>query len=104
VKSGLDLQQLISVLSSTAAGNKVMEEVYPNSLYVNDFSLGFSLNLAHKDVGHALKLASEKTVPCPIAAITHQWQNMAKSRGMGNKDHSSLATVIEHLADVRLRT
>jgi 3-hydroxyisobutyrate dehydrogenase-like beta-hydroxyacid dehydrogenase len=80
-----------------------VEEVYRNSLFVNDFSLGFSLNLAHKDVGHALKLAAEKGVPCPVAAITHQWQSIARSKGLGNKDHSSLATVIEDIVDVKLR-
>ena len=80
-----------------------MEEVYRNSLFVNDLSLGFSLNLAHKDVGHALKLAAEKGVPCPVAAITHQWQSIARSKGLGNKDHSALATVIEDIVDVKLR-
>ena len=94
---------MISVFSSTAASNKVIEEVYPNSLFNNDFSLGFSLNLAHKDVGHALRLAADKGVPCPVAAITHQWQSIARSKGTGNKDHSSLATVIEDMADVKLR-
>lgn len=103
VKSKLDLKQMISVLSSTAASNKVVEEVYPNSLFINNFSLGFSLNLAHKDVGHALKLAADNSVPCPVAAITHQWQSIARSKGMGNKDHSSLATIIENMVDVRLR-
>jgi 3-hydroxyisobutyrate dehydrogenase-like beta-hydroxyacid dehydrogenase len=103
VKSKLDLKQMISVLSSTAASNKVMEELYPGSLFINDFSIGFSLNLAHKDVGHALKLAAEKAVPCPVAAITHQWQSIARSKGMGNKDHSSLATVVENMVDIRLR-
>ena len=103
VKSGLDLKQMLSVFSSTAASNKVMEEVYQNSLFINDFSLGFSLNLAYKDVGHALRLAADKGVPCPVAAITHQWQSIARSKGTGNKDHSSLATIIEDMADVKLR-
>lgn len=103
VKSKLDLKQIISVFSSTAASNKVMEEVYRNSLFINDFSLGFSLNLAHKDVGHALKLAADRGVPCPVAAITYQWQSIARSKGLGNKDHSALATVIEDIVDVKLR-
>jgi 4-hydroxybutyrate dehydrogenase/sulfolactaldehyde 3-reductase len=103
VKSGLDLKQMLSVLSSTAASSRVIEEVYPNSLFINDFSLGFSLNLAHKDVGHALQIAADNGVPCPVAAITHQWQSIARSKGAGNKDHSSLATVIEDMVDVKLR-
>ena len=103
VKANLDLNKMISVFKQTAASNKVMEEVYPSSLFIGNFELGFALDWAHKDVGHMLKVAASLNVPCPIAAITHQWQSIARSKGKGRMDHTALATVLEEMVGVSLR-
>jgi 3-hydroxyisobutyrate dehydrogenase-like beta-hydroxyacid dehydrogenase len=102
VKAGLDLNQVIEILSGTAVSNKFMENVYRERGLNGDFSLGYALDWAHKDVGHALGLAAEVGVPMPAAGMVHALQNVARNQGKGRWDHTALITVFEQLGDVRL--
>ena len=102
VKAGLDLDQIIEILSGTAVSNKFMENVYTERGLSGDFGLGYALDYAHKDVGHALGLASEVGVPMPAAGIVHALQNVARNQGKGRWDHTALITVFEQLGDVKL--
>jgi 3-hydroxyisobutyrate dehydrogenase-like beta-hydroxyacid dehydrogenase len=102
VKAGLDLQQIIEILSGTAVSNKFMENVYAERALSGDFGLGYALDWAHKDVGHALRLAADVGVPVPAAGMVHALQNVARNQGKGRWDHTALITVFEQMADVRL--
>jgi len=104
VKAGLRLEQMVEICSGTAVSNKMMEAVYPASAFRGNFQLGFALDWAHKDVGHALRMAARLKAPCPGAAIVHQLQNMARSQGKGRMDHSALLTVFEEMAGVKVRS
>ena len=79
------------------------ENVYPSSAFGGDFTLGFALDWAHKDVGHALRLAGRLGVPLPAAALVHQLQNVAWSQGKGRRYHSALLTVFEQMAATAVR-
>ena len=78
--------------------------MYPSSAFLGDFELGYALDWAHKDVGHALRVAASHSTPMPVAALAHQWQNIARAQGKGRLDHSALLTVFEDLAGVELRS
>ena len=104
VKAGLSLEQMVEVFSGTAVSNKFMEAVYPARAFRGNFDLGFALDWAHKDVGHFLSLASRLNVPCPAAAMAHQFQQIARSQGKGRLDHTVLLTVFEELSGVELRS
>ena len=104
VKAGLSLEQMVEVLSGTAVSNKMMEAVYTSSAFLGNFELGYALDWAHKDVGHALRVAASHSTPMPVAALAHQWQNIARAQGKGRLDHSVLLTVFEDLAGVELRS
>jgi 3-hydroxyisobutyrate dehydrogenase-like beta-hydroxyacid dehydrogenase len=103
VKAGLRLEQMLDVMSGTAADSRVLSSVYPASAFRGDYTLGFALDWAHKDVGHTLALAGREGVPMPAAALVHQLQNVARGRGKGRLDHSALLTVFEEAAGVRVR-
>lgn len=104
VKAGLSLEQMVEVLSGTAVSNRMMEVAYANAAFRGDFSLGFPLDWAHKDVGHMLSLAAELSAPAPAAAMVHQLQAVARSQGKGRMDHSALLMVFEALAGVKVRS
>jgi 3-hydroxyisobutyrate dehydrogenase-like beta-hydroxyacid dehydrogenase len=103
VRAGLGLEQMLEIFSGTAAANRVIDTVYPSSAFVGDFGLGFALDWAHKDVGHALRLAGRLGVPMSAAALVHQWQAIARGQGKGRMDHSALLTVFEEIAGVPVR-
>lgn len=104
VKAGLDLDLMVNILSGTAVSNKMMEAVYPASAFKGQFELGFALDWAHKDVGHALSLAASLNVPCPALSAVHHFQSIARAQGKGRMDHSALLTVFEELAGVKVRS
>ena len=104
VKAGLALEQMIEVVAGTAASNKMMEAAYASSAFAGDFSLGYALDWAHKDVGHALRIASREGVPMPLASQVHQWQSVARAQGKGRLDHTAILTVFEEIAGVQLRS
>lgn len=102
VKAGLDLDQAIEVMSGTAVSNKVMEAVYKEFALAGNFKLGFALDWAHKDVGHALKVAARVGAPCPAASMAHSYQNIARAQGKGRWDHTALLTVFEDMTGARI--
>lgn len=102
VKTGLDLDMVIEILSGTAVSNQMMESVYPAHALKGNFEPGFALDWAHKDVGHALRVAARAGSPCPVASQAHTFQNIARAQGKGRWDHTALLTVFEDMAGVKL--
>ena len=102
VKAGLDLGLAMEVMGGTAVSNQIMEAVYPAHALKGNFTPGFSLDWAHKDVGHALRVAARAGSPCPAASIVHTFQNIARAHGRGRWDHTALLTVFEDMAGVKL--
>jgi 3-hydroxyisobutyrate dehydrogenase-like beta-hydroxyacid dehydrogenase len=103
-KAGFSLEQMLTVLSGTAVSNKIMENVFPNYAFKGNFKPGFALDWAHKDVGHALRMAARLGVPCPAASITHTFQNIARGQGKGALDCTAILTVFEALTNTKVRS
>jgi len=101
-KAGLDLDTAIKIMSGSAVSNRLMEDIYPAFALQGNFELGFALDWAHKDVGHALSMAARLGVPCPAASVAHAFQNAARAQGKGRWDHTALITVFEDMANVKL--
>jgi 2-hydroxy-3-oxopropionate reductase len=100
-KAGVDPERLIEVLSGGLAGNKVME-VRRRNFLEHDFTPGFKLELHHKDLGIALRTASELGVFVPTTAIVDQMLSSLKAAGDGGLDHSALLKVIEQASAHRI--
>jgi 3-hydroxyisobutyrate dehydrogenase-like beta-hydroxyacid dehydrogenase len=102
-KAGFTVNQILEVLSGTAVSNKIMENIFPDYAFKGNFKPGFSLDWAHKDVGHALRMAARLGVPCPAASVTHTFQNIARSKGKGQQDFTSILSVFEELTGTTIR-
>ena len=61
-------------------------------------------DLLHKDLGLALDLASEHQVPMALTALTRQMYEMARAKGFGSEDYTSLMKVLEEMAGVEVRS
>jgi 2-hydroxy-3-oxopropionate reductase len=96
-KAGVDPATIIQVLSGGLAANKVMELRGRNFLE-HDFEPGFRIDLHHKDLGIALSTAREYGVALPATAAAGEMLQTLRTRGMGDRDHSALLTLIEDLA------
>jgi 2-hydroxy-3-oxopropionate reductase len=96
-KAGVDPATIIQVLSGGLAANRVME-VRGRNFLEHDFEPGFRIDLHHKDLGIALSTAREYGVALPATAAVSEMLQALRTRGMGDRDHSALLTLIEDLA------
>jgi 3-hydroxyisobutyrate dehydrogenase len=63
----------------------------------------FALALARKDVGLAIDLAAEFSVPMPVAAAAEQAMIEAMNKGWGGKDMTAMFGLQEEKANVQVR-
>jgi 2-hydroxy-3-oxopropionate reductase len=96
-KAGVDPATIIQVLSGGLAANRVME-VRGHNFLEHDFEPGFRIDLHHKDLGIALATAREYGVALPATAAASEMLQALRTRGLGDRDHSALLTLIEDLA------
>ena len=67
-----------------------------------DFKPSFALRLMHKDLGLALKTASEHNIPTYLTSLTYNLFTAAKALGFENEDNVAVVKVLEKLAGLTL--
>jgi 2-hydroxy-3-oxopropionate reductase len=101
-KAGVDPGRILDVLGGGLAANKVME-VRRRNFLEHDFTPGFRVDLHHKDLNIALESGDAYGVPLPVTSVVQQLLRALRARGQGAEDHSALLSVIEGLAEHRIR-
>jgi 4-hydroxybutyrate dehydrogenase/sulfolactaldehyde 3-reductase len=92
--SGLDPELARKVMLGTPAGQGHMATTYPAKVLRNDLTPGFMVDLAHKDLGLALDLASQLRLPVPTATAARQAYEQARNAGHGRHDWTSVYAVL----------
>ena len=85
-------------MSGTTAGQGHMSTTYQNNVLKGDTNPGFMIDLAHKDMGLALEMASILKSPTPLGAVAKQFYTVAQNEGRGRQDLSSMFLTIKELA------
>ena len=70
-RSGLDLAQAYEVIKASS-GNSFVHETESQLVLSGSYNVGFTMELACKDLGFAMALGAELGVPLDLAAITAQ--------------------------------
>lgn len=92
--AGIDLRKLEQVISN-ASGNSSAFRNIADKAFKREFQATFALDLAHKDLRLALELADELGVPGMIAPQVMNLMRMARAKGWGVDDSSSVIRVYE---------
>jgi len=103
MKYGIKLETMLEVLSGTAASNALITRVLPPKALKGDFTPGFKMKLAQKDVGLAVELARQLSVPVPLAALTLQRCATLISSGHGDHDIGVFIKAQADLLDLDIR-
>ena len=95
-KAGLDIREVVSVISQGAAGSWQMSNRYETRAD-GEFDHGFAVDWMRKDLDICLKTANENGASLPVAALVDQFDKDVPTRGGGRWDTSSLVERLRKL-------
>lgn len=87
---GLSWDTAMKVMSGTPAGKGHFTTTWSNKFLRGDFSPSFMIDHAHKDLGIALDLANQVSVPVPMGAASREVYNTARAAGRGHQDWTAV--------------
>ncbi|CEJ09752.1 2-(hydroxymethyl)glutarate dehydrogenase [bacterium YEK0313] len=93
-KSGLDIEQLVDVISKGAAGSWQMENRH-KTMNQDKFDFGFAVDWMRKDLGICLAEARRNGAHLPVTALVDQFYSEVQTMGGGRWDTSSLFARLE---------
>lgn len=88
-KAGLDMEQVVDVISKGAAGSWQMENRH-KTMIAGKFDFGFAVDWMRKDLGICLAEARENGAFLPVTALVDQFYAEVQKLGGGRWDTSSL--------------
>ena len=100
--AGIDLRKLQQVISN-ASGNSSAFRNLADKAFKGEFQATFALDLAHKDLRLALEMADELGVPGMIGPQVMNLMRIARAKGMGGDDSSSVIRVYEQALGKEVR-
>jgi len=89
-KLGIDIAKLKEVNAGTTGTNGQFQFNFANKVLKGDTEPGFTIDLAHKDIGLALQAADEFRLGVPVGAAVHAVYGAARSGPYADKDFSAL--------------
>ncbi|MFH1382330.1 MAG: NAD(P)-dependent oxidoreductase [Chloroflexota bacterium] len=103
VRAGMDTRKLWEAVTNGTGNNRNLQVTWPRTVLAGNFEPAFQMNLAAKDVGLALALAEEYSLPLNVAAAVKQRLIEAKGAGLGKESSQSVIWRLEELAGVKVR-
>ncbi|SPH17802.1 2-(hydroxymethyl)glutarate dehydrogenase [Defluviimonas aquaemixtae] len=88
-KAGLDIEELVEVISQGAAGSWQMANRH-KTMAEGKFDYGFAVDWMRKDLGICLSTAEENGASLPVTALVDQFYKDVQKMGGGRWDTSSL--------------
>ncbi|RYG67435.1 2-hydroxy-3-oxopropionate reductase, partial [bacterium] len=98
--AGADPAKVREALMGGFASSRILE-VHGDRMVKRTFDPGFRIRLHRKDLSLAVDAARQLNLALPNTAATQQLMNSAVANGLGDRDHSALIQMIEHLSAVK---
>ena len=99
-KIGLDLETFKQVNAGTTANNGQFHINFLSKVLQNDIEPGFTIDLAHKDMGLAIETANSFRVGLPVGSSVQAVYAQARSGKFAKKDFSALLDYACEIAEV----
>lgn len=100
VKAGADAKMLYEVIRHSTGRSQSFEVKLPNQIAIRNFEPGFTVDLAYKDLLLVHEMAQDCSVPLLLPSIALQIYAFARSKGLKDKDQTSIITLMEDVAKV----
>jgi 3-hydroxyisobutyrate dehydrogenase len=103
VKHGVDAATLARIIGMSSGASWQLANVFPLRVWDGSFTPGFMTDLLLKDLGLALDLGEEGSVPLRLTALAREMYQETQAAGHGRDDYSSVITLLEEAANVAVR-
>ncbi len=103
-KLGLNPDAMLDIISQSSGSSYAVTAKAKNFIVKGNFAPGFAVDLQYKDLGLAISTAQSLSVPLPIGTLAQQIFEIAKARGQGREDISSVVKFYEELAHTEVRS
>lgn len=100
--AGADLSKIVEVIANGSGNSNAFKGVTTRALK-GQFEPSFALDLAYKDLGLAVDLATEHGVPGMVAPQVLNLMRMARGLGLGQGDSTSVIKVYESVLGKQAR-
>ncbi len=101
-KCGLDPDTMVDVLNTSTGGSWISQTQIKQRITSRTFDDAFKLDLMLKDIGIAMQMAGDNSVPVPFSGAGQQlWRAAALHAGPGGSI-SELARWVEHITGVTI--
>jgi 3-hydroxyisobutyrate dehydrogenase-like beta-hydroxyacid dehydrogenase len=100
--AGVDLDKIVEVVANGSGNSNAFRNMQNRSLR-GQFDASFALDLAYKDLGLAVDLATEHGVPGMVAPQVLNLMRMARGMGLGQGDSTSVIKVYESVLGKQAR-
>jgi 3-hydroxyisobutyrate dehydrogenase len=101
-QAGLDLRQAWEVIAASS-GTSFVHETEGQVILNGSYDIGFTMDLALKDLGLALQLGEETGVPLELASLTQRTFATAQARYGGDAWSPLVVRLLEESVGVDLR-
>jgi len=102
VKMELDPQKVGEVVNS-GTGRSYASEFFISRILKDNFSEGYALKNAYKDLVSAAEISANQCIPTPVLHAATTTYQMALLKGYGDQDKGAMIHVFEELLGVRYR-
>ncbi len=100
-KLNLELDVFKEVNAGTTANNGQFHINFMSKVLKNDVEPGFTIDLAHKDMGLAIEAGNDFRVGLPVGSSVHAVYGQARSSEFAKKDFSSLLDYACQIAEIK---
>jgi len=102
VKKGLDPEKVGQIVNS-GTGRSYASEFFIPQILKNDFSAGYPMRNAYKDLISGAVIAAKEVIPMPVTMAAMVTYQTALLKGCGSEDKGAMIKVYEDLLGVRYR-
>jgi 3-hydroxyisobutyrate dehydrogenase len=105
-KAGVNPDVMLQVAVEGALGQgALLHHILPDTYFKGKFEpASFALSLAFKDLGLAVSLGQDYSVPMPMSNLTFQEMMSAVNRGWGDRDSCVSMLLQEERAGIEVRS
>ena len=97
----LELDVFKEVNAGTTANNGQFHINFMSKVLKNDVEPGFTIDLAHKDMGLAIEAGNDFRVGLPVGSSVHAVYGQARSSEFAKKDFSALLDYACQVAEIK---